>query len=83
MKHNLSDFDFFLPPELIARYPLQNRSASRLLQLKNTGEISHYTFAYLPELIAENDLLVFNDSRVIPARLFGHKETGGQVENFN
>ena len=78
---NVSDFHFDLPDELIARYPLPERSASRLLCLDGlTGETSHRQFRDLIDLLQPGDLLVFNDTRVIPARLFGHKETGGQVE---
>lgn len=78
---NVSDFHFELPDELIARYPLRERSASRLLSLDGvTGDTSHRLFTELPDLLQPGDLLVFNDTRVIPARLFGKKETGGQVE---
>jgi len=78
---NVSDFHFDLPDELIARYPLRERSASRLLCLKgNGGDITHRCFTDLPDLLQPGDLLVFNNTRVIPARLFGKKETGGQVE---
>ncbi len=78
---NVSDFHFDLPDELIARYPLEKRSASRLLALDGlTGNIHHGSFQDLPGLLQPGDLLVFNNTRVIPARLFGRKETGGQVE---
>ncbi|MGO1463514.1 MAG: tRNA preQ1(34) S-adenosylmethionine ribosyltransferase-isomerase QueA [Marinobacter sp.] len=78
---NVSDFHFELPDELIARYPLRERSASRLLSLDGiTGDTAHRFFTDLPDLLQPGDLLVFNDTRVIPARLFGKKETGGQVE---
>ncbi|MCG8519727.1 MAG: tRNA preQ1(34) S-adenosylmethionine ribosyltransferase-isomerase QueA [Pseudomonadales bacterium] len=78
---NVSDFHFDLPDELIARYPLPERSASRLLTLDGlTGHTGHHTFSDLPSLLHPDDLLVFNNTRVIPARLFGRKETGGQVE---
>lgn len=78
---NVSDFHFDLPDELIARYPLKERSASRLLCLDGpTGELGHRVFSDLPSMLRPGDLLVFNDTRVIPARLFGKKETGGQVE---
>jgi S-adenosylmethionine:tRNA ribosyltransferase-isomerase len=78
---NVSDFNFDLPDELIARYPLKERSASRLLSLNGlSGDIRHLGFTDLPALLEPGDLLVFNDTRVIPARLFGRKETGGQVE---
>jgi len=76
-----SDFYFELPEELIAQTPLEQRDGSRLLCLdKKTGEIGHHMFAELPELLNSGDCLVMNDSRVIPARLFGKRETGGAVE---
>ena len=77
----LSDFDFSLPQELIAQQPLAERSASRLLSLNRaTGQISHQMFCQLPQLLREGDLLVRNETRVLPARLLGRKESGGQVE---
>ena len=78
---NVSDFDFELPDELIARYPLTERTASRLLCLDGmSGKTAHRHFADLPDLLQPGDLLVFNDTRVIPARLCGKKETGAQLE---
>ena len=78
---NVSDFHFDLPDELIARYPLERRSASRLLTLDGkTGGIGHQNFRDLLDLLRPGDLLVFNDTRVIPARLYGKKETGGRLE---
>jgi S-adenosylmethionine:tRNA ribosyltransferase-isomerase len=77
----LSDFDFDLPPELIAQYPLPNRGDSRLLCLNGpTGELLDRMFRDLPEFFRPGDLLVFNDTRVVRARLYGRKETGGRVE---
>jgi len=77
----VSDFSFELPPALIARYPMKDRSASRLLSVQgNSGELKHLRFTDVVDLIDENDLLIFNDTRVIPARLFGEKETGGKIE---
>ncbi|MBX2878503.1 MAG: tRNA preQ1(34) S-adenosylmethionine ribosyltransferase-isomerase QueA [Granulosicoccus sp.] len=77
----LSDFHFELPSELIAQHPLPERTASRLLVLDGAdGALSHHQFGDLPSLLRAGDLLVMNDTRVIPARLFGRKETGGQVE---
>lgn len=77
----LQDFDYDLPPELIASRPLDQRSASRLLCLnRETGEIMHRQFADVVSLIHPNDLLIFNNSKVIPARLLGQKATGGRVE---
>ncbi len=76
-----SDFHFDLPDELIAQRPLSERSASRLLALDGpTGRIEDRCFRDLPNLLGPKDLLVFNDTRVIPARLFAHKATGGRVE---
>ena len=75
------DFDYDLPGSLIAQIPLEKRSASRLLCLdKNLGSLQHEQFVDLPSLLNPGDLLVFNNTRVIPARLFGKKETGGQLE---
>lgn len=77
----VADFQFDLPDELIARYPLTERSASRLLVLKGSdGALQHRQFAELPEFLQPGDLLVFNNTKVIPARLFARKETGGKVE---
>lgn len=77
----LSDFHFDLPEDLIALYPAAQRTGSRLLCLdKNSGEIRHRTFPDLLELIQPEDLMVFNNTRVIPARLFGKKQTGGLIE---
>lgn len=76
-----SDFDFDLPSELIAQQPLPERSASRLLCLDvPTRSWDDRQFRELPQLLREGDLLVFNDTRVLPARLFGHKTSGGAVE---
>ncbi len=76
-----ADFHYELPDELIARHPTARRSDSRLLHLDGrTGSIIDRQFADLPRLLREGDLLVFNDTRVIPARVHGHKETGGRVE---
>ena len=70
----VSDFHFDLPDELIARYPKEDRSSCRLLQLNGeNGEISHRTFTDVLDLIDEGDLLIFNNTRVIPARMFGRK----------
>lgn len=77
----VSDFDFELPDALIARYPTAERTGSRLLSLEgNGGGLQHGVFADLIEKLRMGDLLVLNDTRVIPARLFGQKETGGQLE---
>jgi S-adenosylmethionine:tRNA ribosyltransferase-isomerase len=77
--YTLNDFDFALPPELIAQHPAAERSASRLLD--GTGALPmDRRFRDLPSLLQRGDLLVFNDTRVIRARLHGHKDTGGRVE---
>jgi S-adenosylmethionine:tRNA ribosyltransferase-isomerase len=77
----VSDFEFELPEHLIAQYPTTERTASRLLHLDATsGDINHYHFRDLPGLLAPEDLMVFNNTRVIPARLFGAKSTGGRIE---
>ena len=74
-----TDFHYELPPALIAQHPLAERSSSRLLCLDAQGLADRH-FRELPSLFAPGDLLVFNDTRVVPARLFGRKETGGAVE---
>ena len=74
----LSDFDFDLPQSLIAQYPSIRRTDSRLLVLKNG--LTNSIFSKLGEFLKPNDLLVLNDTKVIPARLFGHKDSGGKVE---
>ena len=76
-----SDFWFDLPEELIAQTPREQRDCSRLMHLsKETGEIEHLHFSDLPRFLNPGDCLVLNDSRVLPARLIGHRPTGGQVE---
>lgn len=76
-----SDFDYELPPELIAQTPLERRDGSRLMTLdKATGEVGHRHFYDLPSLLKAGDCLVLNDSRVLPARLIGHRESGGAAE---
>jgi S-adenosylmethionine:tRNA ribosyltransferase-isomerase len=78
---NRSEFHYDLPPELIAQVPLEERSSSRLLVLdRDSGRIDDRRFADLPQLLAPHDLLVLNDTRVLPARLLGRKPTGGRVE---
>lgn len=80
-KSRKSDFFYKLPEALIAQHPVEPRSASRLLQLNGqNSEVIDGQFSNLPDLLRAGDLLVFNDTRVIPVRLFGHKETGGSVE---
>jgi S-adenosylmethionine:tRNA ribosyltransferase-isomerase len=76
-----TDFSYDLPPELIAQHPLPERSASRLLCLDGrTGAVSHHQFTELLDLLRPDDLLVFNNTRVIPARLWGRKASGGKLE---
>ena len=78
-----SDFDYDLPPELIAQTPVEPRDASRLLVVdRATGGLAHRRFADIAEYLRPGDLLVGNNSRVIPARLHGAKESGGAVEIF-
>ena len=75
----LADFDFQLPPELIAQHPAPERTASRLLDARQP-ELGDRVFRELPDLLQPGDLLVFNDTKVIKARLFGSKSSGGRVE---
>lgn len=76
-----SDFHFELPDELIAQHPPEKRGDSRLLHVKGrTGVFADRHFSELPDLLQQGDLLVFNDTRVMKARLFGTKETGGKIE---
>jgi S-adenosylmethionine:tRNA ribosyltransferase-isomerase len=76
-----AEFDYDLPPELIAQTPVEPRDASRLLVVdRRTGEIAHRRFRDLPEYLRPGDLLIHNESRVIAARLFARKSTGGKVE---
>jgi S-adenosylmethionine:tRNA ribosyltransferase-isomerase len=78
-QHTLRDFDFELPAELIAQHPAAERSASRLLDGRGTPAADRI-FRELPSLLSPGDLLVFNDTQVVKARLFGEKSTGGKVE---
>ncbi len=78
---SLDQFNYHLPPELIAQSPIQPRDQSRLLILnRKTGEVIHWHFFDLPDLLPNNSVLVRNNTKVIPARIFGHKPTGGAVE---
>jgi S-adenosylmethionine:tRNA ribosyltransferase-isomerase len=80
---DVTDFDYDLPKELIAQTPIEPRDASRLLVMnKVTGELEHRHFYDLPEYLKPGDVLVFNDTRVIPARLHGFKTTGAHCEVF-
>ena len=77
----IEDFDFDLPPELIAQFPAQRRGDSRLLTLDGTtGDLADRRFEALPDLLSPDDLMVFNDTRVMRARLHGSKRSGGRVE---
>ena len=80
----LSQFKFKLPEELIAQYPAKYRDESRLMVLnRKTGEIEHKSFKEVLDYFSENDLFIFNDTKVFPARLYGNKEkTGAQIEVF-
>ena len=81
MELKKSDFYFDLPQELIAQDPLEDRSASRLLHLDRlTGEVSHHIFKEVPGFLKPGDCLVLNNTKVIPARLLGQRESGGHVE---
>src|SRR5512133_2198563 len=76
----ISDFDYALPAQLTAQAPIEPRDAARLLVVPSSGPLGHRMIAELPDLLAEGDLLVLNDTRVIPARLLGKKESGGKAE---
>jgi len=78
----VSEFDYELPAELIAQHPAAERTASRLLHVDTHGEVHDLRFTDLPQLVEPRDVLVLNDTRVIRARLFGRKPSGGQVELF-
>ena len=81
MSTRKSDYHFELPDELIAQYPLADRSASRLLCLDRvSGQVIHKQFSDIVDYLKPGDLLVFNNTRVIPARLFGQKSSGGRIE---
>jgi len=78
---HLNDYDYVLPQDLIAQYPLPDRTASRLLLLNSKdGSLTHEEFKNLPEYLSSNDLLVFNDTKVIPARIPALKPSGGKTE---
>lgn len=83
MEYSLSDFDYHLPNKLIAQYPNKPRDHSRLLLLnRKTGDIKHEVFYNIVNYLQKGDVLVLNNSKVFPARLLGHKTTGGGVEIF-
>ena len=76
----VSDYDYQLPEELIAQYPPEKRTQSRLLKLDELGEVHDLKLINIVDQLRKGDLLVLNDTKVIPARLYGHKESGGKVE---
>jgi S-adenosylmethionine:tRNA ribosyltransferase-isomerase len=79
--HSLDDYDYELPEDLIAQTPAEKRDQSRLLHLnRKTGAVAHHRFDAILDLLFPSDLLVVNDTKVIPARLYGQKATGGKVE---
>ena len=76
-----ADFDYELPPELIAQHPPERRDAARMLVLDpRSGNVTHSTISNLPNYLEPGDLLVLNDTRVIPARLIGRRADGGEAE---
>ncbi len=77
----LSDYEYTLPEEKIAKFPLENRADSKLLQYR-TGKISHHRFFEIPNFIPEGSMMVFNNTKVIPARLIFQKESGAKIEIF-
>ena len=81
MKLSLSDFDYVLPPNLIAVWPAKDRTSAKLLRVDpKTGNLSHHVFWDLGQFLKQGDVLVLNDTQVLPARIFGRKESGGKVE---
>ena len=77
-----SDFNYYLPPELIAQTPLEKRDQSRLMILdRSAGKIKHSEFFKIPLVLKPGDCLVLNDSQVLPARLIGHRETGALLKS--
>ncbi|MBX2847206.1 MAG: tRNA preQ1(34) S-adenosylmethionine ribosyltransferase-isomerase QueA [Acidiferrobacterales bacterium] len=77
---NVSDFSFELPPELIAQYPSENRTDSRLLKVPSAGAFEDLLFPAIERSLRKDDLIVLNNTKVLPARLFGQKDTGGRIE---
>lgn len=79
-----SDFEYYLPPERIAQTPIEPRHASRLLVLdRSKPDLAHTTFWQVKEYLRPGDLLVINQTRVIPARVFANKSSGGKVDEFH
>jgi S-adenosylmethionine:tRNA ribosyltransferase-isomerase len=77
---NINLYNYELPKELIAKYPLARGEERLLVAERSSGRISHLTFRDIPSFLQKGDLLVLNNTRVIPARIMGRKETGGKVE---
>ncbi|HXC39654.1 MAG TPA: S-adenosylmethionine:tRNA ribosyltransferase-isomerase, partial [Burkholderiales bacterium] len=77
---SIDDFDYALPPELVAQHPSPVRGGSRLLTLSSDGALADHVFSELPAFLRAGDVLVFNDTRVIKARLQGIKASGGKIE---
>lgn len=81
MPYTVNDFDYTLPEQLIAQFPTDQRAQSRLLIVPNdSDDLIHASFPAIVDAVGKDDLLIFNNTRVIPARLFGEKETGGKIE---
>jgi S-adenosylmethionine:tRNA ribosyltransferase-isomerase len=80
IEFSLSDFDYDLPDELIAQNPANERTSSRLMVLQPDGSLTHHLFKEMIHFLRPQDLLVFNNTKVMKARLFGHKESGGKIE---
>ncbi|MBO8481034.1 MAG: S-adenosylmethionine:tRNA ribosyltransferase-isomerase, partial [Muribaculum sp.] len=78
----ISDYDYRLPDERIAKFPLERRDTSKLLVCGNDGEIKEDVFHNLPDYLEGNEMMVFNDTKVVPARLFFRKSTGAHIEIF-
>ncbi|MEI7589991.1 MAG: S-adenosylmethionine:tRNA ribosyltransferase-isomerase, partial [Deltaproteobacteria bacterium] len=78
-----SDFNYDLPSDLIAQHPVANRDTSRMMVVnKQTGEIAEHSFCKISRFLSAGDVVVINDSKVIPARVFGKKDTGATIEVF-
>ena len=77
----IQDFDYDLPDDRIAKYPLPERDSSKLLLYKD-GACTDYIFRQLPDLLPQDTLMVFNDTKVVPARLFFRRESGARIEIF-
>ena len=79
---NISEYDYALPDERIAKFPLEQRDSSKLLQCNEQGEICTFRFSELPTLLPEGAVMVFNNTKVIRARLIFFKSTGARIEIF-